>query len=333
VSRIAILCPGRGSYAEKQLGSLPARHPWVDAAEGIRRELGLASLVELDRAAKFERALHLHPANVSPLIYLVSMLDAAAAQSEHEAVCIAGNSLGWYTALAAGGALSFEDGFRLVQEMSRLQHEHQRAHGGGQVVFPLVGDDWRAEPARAEAVQAALAGAPGEAFPSIHLTGLAVLAGSDAGVAHLKRALPKVKLGANSYPFQLEQHGAYHTPLVSAVAEEARRTLGGLSFAQPRVTLIDGRGARHTPWSADVDALRDYTLGEQIVTPYDFGRSIRVALREHAPDQLVCPGPGNSLGGVAGQTLVAEGWRGLRDKDAFTRSQEGPNAVLVSMRR
>ena len=98
-------------------------------------------------------------------------------------------------------------------------------------------------------------------------------------------------------------------------------------------SLIDGRGVRFTPWSTDVDALREYTLGAQITTPYDFGLSIRVALREHAPDHLVCPGPGNTLGGVVGQALVAEGWRGIHDKDGFARVQESEKPVLVSMRR
>ncbi len=333
MSRIAILCPGRGSYAEKQLRSLPDSHPFVDTAEAIRREYGLSSLVELDRAAKFSRADHLHPANVSPLIYLVSMLDAAAIQTEHRAVAALGNSLGWYTALAVGGALSFEDGFRLVQEMSRLQHEHQLAHGGGQVIFPLVGEDWRRDPTRDGAVRTALASSNGEAFPSIHLAGLAVLAGTDAGIAHLKSALPKVKSGSNQYPIQLDQHGPYHTPLVREVAEKARQSLSHLAFSRPRTTLIDGRGERFTPWSTDLDALRAYTFGSQITEPYDFGLSIRVALREHAPEHLVCPGPGNSLGGVVGQALVAEGWRGIHDKDGFTRMQESERPVLISMRR
>jgi acyl transferase domain-containing protein len=333
VKRVAILCPGRGSYAEKQLRSLPERHPWLDAADGVRRELGLPPLAEIDRAERFDRKLHLHPANVSPLIYLVSMLDAAAVQAEHRATCVAGNSLGWYTALAVGGALSFEDGFRLVQEMSRLQHEHQAARGGGQLVYPVVGEDWRPDAERAQAVRAALDGAPGEAFPSIHLAGLEVLAGSDAGLAHLKQTLPRVKSGSNQYPIQLEQHGAYHTPLVREVAERARGSLSGLRFRRPRLTLIDGRGSQHSPWSADVDALAAYTLGEQVTTPYDFGLSIRVALREHAPDHLVCPGPGNSLGGVVGQALVAEGWGGIRSKDDFSRVQESASPLLISMRR
>ena len=79
-----------------------------------------------------------------------------------------------------------------------------------------------------------------------------------------------MKLGSTLYPFRLMQHGAYHTSLVSSVAERARETLSGLRFGRPRTTFIDGRGVRFTPWSTDVAALRDYTLGAQIMTPYDF---------------------------------------------------------------
>ena len=57
------------------------------------------------------------------------MLDAQTAMTEGRCVAVAGNSMGWYTALAVTGALDFDDGFRLVQEMSLLQEE---LRGGGQ---------------------------------------------------------------------------------------------------------------------------------------------------------------------------------------------------------
>jgi malonyl CoA-acyl carrier protein transacylase len=334
VKRVAILCPGRGSYAEKQLGSLPDEHEWLSRAEELRAEYGLASLLALDRAEKFRPTAHLAPADVSPLIYLVSMLDAALAMREHRTVCVLGNSMGWYTALAVAGALSFEDGFRLVQEMSILQAEHQaEGRSGGQVIYPLVDDAWQPDPKLRAAVAGALAASSGEAFPSIHLAGYAVLAGSETGVAHLLRSLPKIKLGSTQYPFRLVQHGPYHTALVQSVAERAREQLSRLEFRAPRITLIDGRGARFTPWSTDVRALVEYTLGAQIVTPYDFTRSVRVALREHAPEHLVCPGPGNTLGGVCGQILIAEGWRGIRSREDFDRVQSSEQPILISMRR
>jgi hypothetical protein len=99
------------------------------------------------------------------------------------------------------------------------------------------------------------------------------------------------------------------------------------------VTLIDGRGARFTPWSTDPAELAQYTLEEQVVTPYDFSACLRVALREYAPEVLVLPGPGNSLGGICGQLLVAEGYRGMHTRSAFQEAQAGPSPVLLAMRR
>lgn len=333
MKRLAMLCPGRGSYTEKTLRSLPESHPWIDRAEALRRERGLPSLLELDRAEKFDSKRHLLPEHVSPLIYLVSMIDSAARLREDKCVAIAGNSMGWYTALAVGGALSFDDGFRLVQEMSILQRDHQAAQGGGQVIYPVVDEDWRRDPELVRRIETALASSNDTAFRSIDLGGYVVLAGSEAGLAHLLAALPKTKVGATMYPFRLMQHGAYHTALVEPVSSLARELLSDLRFERPRITLIDGRGARFTPWSTDVEALRDYTFGAQVTTTYDFALSIRVALREYAPDHLVCPGPGNSLGGVCGQVVAAEGWRGVHSKEEFLRVQESPAPILESMRR
>jgi len=333
LKRAAILCPGRGSYAEKTLASLPQDHAWVRRADELRKARGLPSLAELDRAPRFVPATHLAPANAAPLIWLVSMLDSAAAMQEHEIACVAGNSMGWYTALAVAGALDFDDGFRLVQEMSILQEEQQKAEGGGQVIYPVVDERWRHDAKLEDAVRTALESSNGEARLSIRLGGYLVLAGTEAGIAHLLRALPKVKLGQNPYPFRLMQHGPYHTPLLAGVAAKARERLGNLAFRAPKTTLVDGRGARFTPWSADPAALASYTLGAQITEAFDFTTSVRVVLREHAPARLVCPGPGNTLGGVCGQILVEEGWRGIGSREDFDRVQQSDDPIVVSMRR
>lgn len=328
--RAILLEPGRGSYTEKSLRSLPPEHPWVVRAEELRREYALPSLLELDQAAKWNAAVHLDPRNISPLIWLVSMLDSAQARAECDVVAVAGNSMGWYTALAVAGALEFDDGFRLMQEMAILQQEHA---GGGQILYPQVGEDWAPDAALIENVRVALAQSEGEAFPSILLGGQAVLAGTEAGIAHLLRVLPKVKLGQNTYPFRLMGHGPYHTPLLEGVSAKARERLGAMEFRAPEVTLVDGRGARFTPWSTDVEALREYTLGAQVVTPYDFGLSVRIAVREFAPEVVVLPGPGNPLGSITAQILIAEGWRGMRSRAEFEVVQGSAAPVIVSMRR
>jgi malonyl CoA-acyl carrier protein transacylase len=330
VNRIAVLCPGRGSYTDRSLGSFPAGHPWLQRADELRAEYMLPSLTELDQASSFDKQEHLRAANVSPLIWLTTMLDAAEAREKAKLVCVAGNSLGWYSALAVGGALDFDDGFRLVQEMALMQEQHV---GGGQLIYPIVHDDWRSDPEKRSIVEEALASSGGEALLSIVLGGYLVLAGSDAGMKHLMRQLPATQLGKNRYPFKLIGHGPYHTPFVAEVGDKARALLGKLQFKRPEVTLVDGRGVRFTPWSTDVDELREYTLGPQVTTPYDFTSSVRVVLREFAPDELVLPGPGNTLGAICGQVVCAEGWRGVHSKSDFESLQGGETPLVISMRR
>jgi malonyl CoA-acyl carrier protein transacylase len=226
--------------------------------------------------------------------------------------------------------LAFEDGFRLMQEMALLQ---EAMSSGGQVLYPRVGEDWRLDAERVRAVEVVLQAHPSEVFLSIDLGGSVVLAGTEAGVACLLRELPKVRLGANTYPFRLVKHGPYHTPLAAEVANRASLGFRRLEFGMPRVPLIDGSGRAHQPWSADAEALRQYTTGTQIVEPYDFRATVRSILREFAPRELVLPGPGNSLGGICGQILALEGWAGIRTKLEFERVQSGSEPLVRSLHR
>jgi hypothetical protein len=47
----------------------------------------------------------------------------------------------------------------------------------------------------------------------------------------------------------------------------------------------------------------------------------------------VLPGPGNPLGSIAGQIVIAEGWRGIRSRSDFDATQQSPVPIVHSMRR
>jgi len=330
--RAVLVFPGRGAYTAASLGSLPAEHPFVQRAEALRADLGLDSLLALDAADEFEAAVHLRPANASPLIWLISLLDAERAMADHRVVAVIGNSLGWYTALTVGDALDFDDGFQLVQGIAQDQEEAASGAGGGQVIYPRVGADWIPVPELNAAIDAVLTDG-GEVFPSVDLGGYLVLAGTDAGIGRLLETLPPVQIGERHFPLRLALHGPYHSPLLSGVAKAAAERFSSLGWRAPSLTLIDGRGARFTPWATDPGDLARYTLGEQLITPYDFAAGARVALREYAPQVLVLTGPGNTLGGVAGQLVVAEGYHGLRTRADFESAQAGGSPLVLSMHR
>ncbi len=43
MTRVVVVCPGRGAYGPASLGSLPRDHPWLEAADELRGGLGLPS--------------------------------------------------------------------------------------------------------------------------------------------------------------------------------------------------------------------------------------------------------------------------------------------------
>ncbi len=331
-----LVLPGRGAYVATSLGTLDPAHPWVVEADARRRAAGLATLSELDGAATFEPRRHFQPIHAAPLTWIAALLDAERAATDHHVACVVGNGLGWLTALAASAALDFGDGFAAVQELARLQQAPLPSGGhGGQVIYPLVDGEWHPDPALRTIADAAITGDAGAASDragvvhlSADLIGYTTFGGDDAGVERLLRQLPPLRAGGRRYPLRVALQGPDHTPLAGHVAAALRDNLASIAWARPQVTIIDGRGRRWTPWSTDPAALRDYTLGEWLSTPYRFDTAMRVALREEAPDRLILTGPGTALAAVCGQALVAEGYQGIRSRQDFERRQRTDPLVL-----
>jgi [acyl-carrier-protein] S-malonyltransferase len=338
--RVVLVCPGRGTYTKSELGFFakapegvrPAVDARLDFADAERAARGEASLRELDAAPAFG-AKHMTGENAGALIFACTSADALridSAKAETLAVC--GNSMGWYTALHVGGALDFEDGFRLADGMGAMQK-----HGviGGQLIQPIVDDAWRRDAARVAEVETALAEARARGHAaswSIRLGGFAVLCGDAEGVKFLLGRLPRTKLGEREYPFQLQGHSAFHSPLLVDVSRRAGEEFAALQWSGPRVPLIDGRGRQWRPLTADPRELFAYTVGAQITEPFDFTASIRVALREYAPDFLVLLGPGDTLGGAIAHVLIEERWRGIASKADFVALQ-GSSPFLLALAR
>ena len=334
MSRAAVAFPGRGSYGPRSLGSLPPGHPWVRRADELRSGIDLPALSELDGAGKFDPSAHLRPANAWPLIFLTSLLDAERIADDHEVVVVIASSTGWYTALAASGALGFDDAFRLVQEMARAA-EQPLAGGAdaGELIYPLTDDAWQPDAGRDARVRAAVSGADGSAGLAIDLGAFAVIGGTVQALDGIGSALPPVAVSERSYPLRLPGGDGWHTPLRRDAPDRAAAAIGELAWDRPNVTLVDDRGVRFSPWSTDPADLAAHSVRGQAGATYDFAASLRVALREYAPDVVLLPGPGGSLGAACAQVIVAEGYRGIRSRAEFEEAQAGGAPILLSMRR
>ena len=334
MSRAAVAFPGRGSYGAASLRSLPVSHAWVRRADELRAERDLPALSELDAAPRLDPDLHGRPSNAWPLTFLCGLLDAERIAGDHEVVVVVASSTGWYTALAASGVLGFDGAFSLVQEMAiaadaPLPGELRAA----ELIYPLTDDAWQPDPSRIGELRDALDQADDDVALSLDLGAFAVLAGSAAGIGALADRLPQVTIGDRAFPLRLVGADAWHTPLRAGAAAAAVDRIGELSWDRPNVTLIDGRGVRFTPWSTDPAELAEHTLRGQATRAYDFATGLRVAMREYAPDVVLLPGPGASLGAACAQNIVAEGYRGIRSRAEFEAAQAGASPLLLSMRR
>lgn len=332
--RVVVICPGRGSYTKETLGYLkPHRTQLEDFLADIdarRAALGEPTISELDNAPEFKPAVHTKGENASTLIYACSYADFMSIDLEkYEIVAITGNSMGWYLAMAFAGALEWAGAFDVINTMGSMMKEKVI---GGQIIYPVVDGDWKKSHELEATVDRAIAQARkngGVVHRSIHLGGYAVIGGDSTGLGFLLKTLPKIE----NYPFQLVNHAAFHTPLLAETSQRAFATLPRDEFMMPVVPLIDGRGVIWQPYSTDVEALYQYTLGTQVVDTYDFTAAVTVALKEFAPDRLMLLGPGNSLGGSIGQILVQNKWLGIESKADFsTRQKQDPFLLSLGLK-
>ena len=180
-----VICPGRGSYNAAELGSLNRlAHPelWqpiVAEADAACTAAGLRSVSELDSAPNFDRSAHMDPAHSSALTYTIAAADFASrfgrgtggdhSPTSLKPVGLCGNSLGWYTAVALGGSVSFGGGLDVVLTTSRFQRSEPQV--GGQLVYPTLGAEWEESAELSAAIEDALAAAnrPGVGYASVSI--------------------------------------------------------------------------------------------------------------------------------------------------------------------
>lgn len=322
-----VVCPGRGVYNAGELGYLKTHH--ADRADLIasfdqqRSDLGQPLIAELDSSERFSRSKFTRGDNASGLIYSCSYADFLSIDRDRfDIVAVTGNSMGWYTALACGGALSAEDGFRTVNTMGTIMHEQG---DGGQFVYPAMDDEWLDKADTRQQLLGLVDSIEG-LYVSIYFGGMIVLAGTDVALAEAEGKLEPLQ---SRFPMRLPNHAAFHTPLMTANSERGFAALPETMFQQPDLPMIDGRGKIWMPGGATLTELWDYTFGTQVVDTYDFTRSVQTGLKEFAPDCVIVLGPGNTLGGATAQSMLMCDWNGQSTKAQFLQQQATEPMMLA----
>ncbi len=323
--KIIVICPGRGSYSRETSGYLKKylnpSLPEINFIEKRRKIKNQLSPLELD-SLPFRAKVHMVGENASALIYACSVMDFTSIDREkYEIIAIAGNSMGWYTALALSGAVLNENAFELIDIMGSMMKDKII---GGQLIYPIIDKTWQIDNEKTLLVIDAINKV--EAYVSICLGGYIVIGGDNQSLKNLKKILPPI----DDYPFQIPYHGAFHTPLMNTISKNALGIFPSSFFSKPTIPLIDGRGIIWESYSTNPQDLYDYTLGAQVTKPYDFTKSITVAMKEFCPDKIVLLGPGNSLGGAVGQIVVQNDWKNINSKKIFL-SNQNQDPFLISM--
>jgi len=331
--RAVVICPGRGTYNKEELGYLQRLHSdkteIISLIDDYRDSQGQMKVSELDGMENYSMRVHTAGENASALIYACALSDYQAINKDaFDIVAVTGNSMGWYIALAVAGALKPEQAITLINTMGSMMTDGLI---GGQMIYPIINDDWQIDTEKEQQVMQWLAQANQqsgcEVHVSINLGGYIVFGGNKAGLKALEALLPVVQ---DRYPMNLFNHAAFHTPLLKDVSKRALTLMSADMFNSPEVPLIDGLGQVWQPYSCDVEQLHQYTLDTQVVEPYNFSKAIEVAIKEFAPDKLIILGPGATLGGAVAQSLISHQWLNLQSKADFI-AQQKQDAFILAM--
>lgn len=223
--------------------------------------------------------------HAQPALFVTSIACLEAARerdvlSESPPAFVAGHSLGEYTALHAAGALTFEDGLRLVQERGRLMQEAADQQAGTMAALLGLEED---------AVEA-VCKETGTEVCNLNAPGQIVIGGAESTVeAAMALALER---GARR-SLRLKVGGAFHTSFMQPAVEGMERAVAETPFADASPPIVANTTAKPL---TDATALRE-ELVRQLAEPVQWHRSITY-LATQGVDSVVEFGPGRVLTGL-----------------------------------
>ena len=232
--------------------------------------------------------------NTQPAILVASLAAwRAAVAAEHPALaeaplCMAGHSLGEYSALVAAGALTVAEAVRLVQRRGELMQAAGEQRPG--TLAAVLGLD-------EDAVQAVCA-ETGAELCNLNATGQIVVGGAPEAV---ERAVAAAEAAGARRVIRLNVGGAFHTSLMQPAAEQMAPVLDAAEIANPQVPIIGNVDAAPLTTADQIRA----DLKAQIRKPVRW-RDTVLAMRELGVDTYIEIGPGTVLTGLARTTLRPE---------------------------
>jgi [acyl-carrier-protein] S-malonyltransferase len=241
---------------------------------------------ELTKTSRCQPALYLHG--------LIALALIKERLPNLEVVAAAGLSLGEFTAHAAAGTFSFEEGLKLVARRGLFMEEACLATQGAMAA--LIGGE--------EEQVRALAAACDVDVANLNAPGQIVLSGSVAGI---DAAVEKAKEFGIRRAIKLNVAGAYHSRLMQSAQDKLAAELKGAAIQSPAIPVVCNYGASVVSDPAEIRAM----LEKQVTGSVRWTESVRL-LREQGHTTFLELGPGKVLAGLVAKI----------DKDAVVHSVE-----------
>ena len=303
MSKTALLFAGQGAQVVGMGKDLAEKFPtakaWFDRANAA---LGydLAGICFDGPEAELTKT-----ENAQPGIYLVSwvafqLLKEKVPNLKFEAT--AGLSLGEFTALTAAGAMSFEDGLRVVRQRGQFMQEACDATRGGMAA--VIGLD--------EATTREVCTEAGVVLANLNCPGQLVISGEAEKITKACE-LAKAKGAKRSIPLPVA--GAYHSPLMAGAQPKLQAELAKIKISPPTVPVIsnvtaqahlvaqaaslcvaDGAVAVTETHRQDACATISARLVEQVTSSVLWEKSMRTLLAQGFT-RFIELGPGTALSG------------------------------------
>lgn len=220
-----------------------------------------------------------------PAVFIHSVISAIALGEAFAPEMVAGHSLGEFSALTAAGALSFEDGLRLVYKRALAMQKACEAQQSTMAAILALSDEeveriCAEVSANGNVVVAANYNCPGQLVISGDIEGInkACEAMKAAGA---KRALP------------LAVSGAFHSPLMQPAKEELEAAIVATEFKAPLCPIyqnVDGKA--HT----NPEEIKNNLIA-QLTAPVRWTASVQQMIADGATSFTEC-GPGAVLQGM-----------------------------------
>jgi len=283
MTKLAFVFPGQGAQTVGMgrdfYDNCPEAHAAfdkVDSAAG--RRISILCFDGPDATLK-------ETANTQPALFAASMASLAACRAAGlEPSAVAGHSVGEYAALVAAGALTLEEGARLVERRGAAMSESASETSGTMAAVLSLTPDVIAE----VCVEVNHVGVV--VVANLNAPGQTVISGETPAV---EAAIELLKAKGAKRVVPLVVSGAFHSPLMAMAAASMQRELRFAEVSDPAIPIIANVTAQYETTAAEVRE----TLSAQVAGPVRWVETIELLVADGYSTFIEC-GSGNVLAGL-----------------------------------